>query len=154
MKRLKIAAVGRLKTPCWRDAAEYYQKKLTHAISVEHVTVKDADSSLPLPERKQVESDRLLRLVRPGDVVICMDENGDTMPSRALAAFLSRLWDNGKAPCFIVGGAYGLSRSLLDSAAHTLSFGPMTFPHELARVMLLEQIYRVGNILAGTGYHH
>ena len=154
MRRIRLLAVGRRKTPHWRDAASYYLKRLAHTRQVEETVVKDADASAPLDERKESEGERLLKTVRPQDVLIAMDEGGKCMPSRDFAAFLRQLHDSGKVPCFVVGGAYGLSDALLRSAGHRLSLGPMTLPHELARVVLLEQLYRAENILSGTGYHH
>jgi 23S rRNA (pseudouridine1915-N3)-methyltransferase len=154
MKNIRIIAVGRLKTPHWKDAAAYYAKRLSHSLRLEESIVKDADPALPLAERKMREGAAILKQVRPGDTLICLDEGGKCMDSRAFADFLSRLAASGKTPCLVIGGAYGLAPEVLHAAAHTLAFGPMTFPHELARVILLEQLYRAECILSGSGYHH
>lgn len=116
--------------------------------------VKDADSALPLMERKIREGALILKQIRTQDIILCLDQHGKNMTSQAFAAFLARQADTGKTPCFVIGGAYGLAPEVLSSAAHIIAFSPMTFPHEMARVILLEQIYRAGCILAGTGYHH
>ena len=121
---------------------------------VEEVLVRDADAKLPLPERLETEAQRLVKCLRPSDALICLDERGSMMPSEAFALFLQKLQSSGKTPCFAVGGAYGLAESFKSRAEHLLALGPMTFPHELARVVLLEQLYRAESILAGTGYHH
>lgn len=154
MKRLRILAVGRLKSPHWREAADFYRKRLSRNLQIEEQCVKDADPSLPLAGRKEVESARLQKLVRPGDIAIRLDEKGDSMSSRAFASLLGGIYERGQTPCFLIGGAYGLSPTLAESVSRSLSLGPLTFPHEMARVILLEQIYRAENILAGTGYHH
>jgi 23S rRNA (pseudouridine1915-N3)-methyltransferase len=154
MKRVHIMAVGRLKTPCWRDAAEYYVKRLARGMSLRESLARDADSRLPPAMRKAWEAERLLKMRHPGETLICLDEKGKKHSSVQFADFLGGLFDAGKSPCFVVGGAYGLDQSILQSADVCLSFGCMTFPHELARVLLLEQLYRAENILSGAGYHH
>lgn len=154
MKTVRILAVGSLKTPHWRAAATHYKKRLSYTLRLEEVEIKDADAGLPAQARKERETARLLGLARPPDVLLCLDERGAGHDSRAFAELLRRLFEAGKRPCFIIGGAYGLTGTARERAAHCLSLGPMTFPHELARVLLLEQIYRAENILAGTGYHH
>ena len=154
MKHIRILAVGRIKTSHWQAAAEHYAKRLSHSLRLEEVIVKDADAKLPLPIRRETETERLLKQLRPSDTLICLDETGKTYTSKQFATFLQGLCDTGKTPCFMIGGAYGLTESAVQSARHTLALGPMTFPHEMARVILLEQLYRAENILAGTGYHH
>jgi len=154
MKNIKIIAVGRMKTPHWQDAAAHYVKRLSHSLYLEEILVKDAAPALPVAERKIREGVLILKQIRPGDTLICLDESGKNLHSRAFADFLSRLAASGKTPCFAVGGAYGLAPDVLHAAAHTLAFSPMTFPHELARVILLEQLYRAACILAGSGYPH
>ena len=154
MRRIRILAVGHVKTPHWREAAAHYKKRLSHFLRLEEVEVKDADAKLPPDVRKEQETGRLLKLLRPSDIPLCLDERGTYHDSRGFAELIRRFSDIGKHPCFIIGGAYGLSEAATATAARRLSLGPMTFPHELARVVLLEQIYRAETILAGTGYHH
>lgn len=154
MKDIRLIAVGRLKTPHWKEAAAHYAKRIAHSLRLEECIVKDADPSLPVAERKAREGTLILKQIRSGDVPVCLDEGGKSTDSRAFAEFLSRLADAGKTPCFIIGGTYGLAPEVLERAAHTLALGPMTFPHELARVLLLEQLYRAESILSGSGYHH
>ena len=154
MKRIRILAVGHIKTPHWREAAAHYKTRLSHFARLEEIEVKDADAGLPPEARKEQETARLLKLLRPSDLPLCLDERGASHDSRGFAELLRRFFDAGKSPCFIIGGAYGLSEAAAATAGRRLSLGPMTFPHELARVILLEQLYRAENILAGTGYHH
>ena len=154
MRRIHIMAVGRLKTPCWRAAAEDYATRLAHRLSLRESVVKEGDARLEPPMRKIQEADRLLKMYRRGEALVCLDENGESRTSGQFADFLRGLFDAGKTPCFVVGGAYGLDRRILGGADLCLSLGAMTFPHELARVLLLEQVYRAETSLAGTGYHH
>lgn len=154
MRTIRLLAVGRLKTPHFKAAAEHYAKRISHTARFEEQNVKDADPDLPIAERKDREGKGLAKLLRPNDVLVCMDEHGKHLTSREFATFIERCSESGRTPCFIVGGAYGLSPEILAQAKHTICLSAMTFPHELARVVLLEQIYRAENILSNTGYHH
>lgn len=154
VRRARIIAVGRLKTPHWQAAAEYYAGRLAKWQRIEESTVRDADAALPPAERKEQEARRLLKLLTPRDCPICLDEYGSMHDSKAFADLTGRIQDAGRTPCFLVGGAYGLGENVLAAAEHRLSLGRMTFPHELARVILYEQLYRAEQIRAGTGYHH
>jgi 23S rRNA (pseudouridine1915-N3)-methyltransferase len=117
--------------------------------------VKDADAGLPEPDRGRLEGQRLLQAVRTDDYLICLDERGTSMPSRAFAAFLDEISAHAaRTPCFVLGGPFGLAEAVRSRAGYILSLGPMTLPHELARVVLLEQLYRAEAILRKTPYHH
>lgn len=154
MKHLRIIAVGRLKTPFWREAADHYFKRLNHTVGLTVDIVKDANPALPVEQKKGLEARAILALTRPGEALICMDEKGKSFTSEQFAFFLKSLAKVNQKPCFALGGAFGLGDEARDKADHILSLGPMTFPHELARVLLLEQLYRAERILAGSGYHH
>ena len=154
MKKIRILAVGKLKIPHWQQAAEEYKKRLARMVGIEESIARDADAGLSMPERLAVEAERLAKLRRSSDLLICMDERGDSFSSEGFAAFLQRLYASGKVPCFVIGGAYGLAPSIKQEAVHQIALSAMTFTHEMARVFLLEQIYRAETILAGTGYHH
>lgn len=121
--------------------------------TVKETLVKDGDAALPPEERNKMEGRRLLAALSPGDCVVCMDERGTAHASVDFAALLERLSES-RAPCFVVGGAHGLDQSVRAAARHVISLGPMTLPHELARVVLLEQIYRAEAILRRLPYHH
>ena len=154
MKTIKILAVGQIKEPHWQKAASHYQKRLGHTAKLDLHTIKDAPAKLPAEARMEHESERLAALVKPTDVTICLDDTGRNLTSKEFASFLQSLYDYGATPCFMVGGAYGLSPSLKKQTRHIISLSPMTFTHEMAFVILLEQLYRTEMILLGTGYHH
>lgn len=154
MKEILIISVGRLKSPYWRAAAEHYQQRLSAFVRLGAATVRDADSGLPVQARRDEEARRILRAVPSGRPLICLDERGTLCSSREFATYLATFYDSSMAPCFAVGGAFGLGEEIRQRASRLLSFSPMTFPHELAQVMLLEQLYRAHSILTGTGYHH
>ena len=96
----------------------------------------------------------LRHLIAPKSCLVALHETGAAMDSREFAAFLRDLDENARRPVFVVGGPFGLSPALLADCRSLLSLSPMTFPHELARVMLLEQLFRAETILRRFPYHH
>lgn len=155
LKPLRLIAVGRLKSPFWKDAAAQYVKRLSHWRALTETQLKDGDPALPAERRNEQEGRAILAALTPRDIPVCLDERGELLTSRAFARLLETLSANaGRAPCFIIGGAYGLDRAVLAAARHTLALGPLTLPHELARVVLLEQLYRAEAILRNVPYHH
>ncbi|MBG0775569.1 MAG: 23S rRNA (pseudouridine(1915)-N(3))-methyltransferase RlmH [Desulfovibrionaceae bacterium] len=155
MQKLKLVWVGKAKAAHWRAAEDHYAKLLSRWFKLERVEVKDAPGKLTTLERNAAEGARLLGAVGATDVAVALDAAGRSMTSERLAALLRSLsGDGNRVPCFVVGGAFGLSPEVLARADHTLSLSAMTFPHELARVVLLEQLYRAAAILRDTGYHH
>jgi 23S rRNA (pseudouridine1915-N3)-methyltransferase len=155
MKKLKFLWVGKLKKGHWQDAAAYYHKAIKRHYPVTEVIVKDAPGHLETEAKKEWEGKKILEKLDPQDFPVALDEHGATMTSPALAKSLTK-WseDPATAPCFIIGGAFGLSQDVLNKCRFTLSLSPMTFPHELARVLLLEQLYRAASIQKGLPYHH
>ena len=107
----------------------------------------------PRKTGKAPEAELILRAAEGAHLIAC-DERGKTFSSRAFADHVAELRDRGERRLvFAIGGADGLDRSVLDTAASTLAFGPQTWPHALARAMLAEQLYRAVTILAGSPYH-
>ncbi|MDR2694905.1 MAG: 23S rRNA (pseudouridine(1915)-N(3))-methyltransferase RlmH [Deltaproteobacteria bacterium] len=154
-KKLRIIAVGALRAPHWKAAAAHYLERLQHWRHILEHVVKDADAGLPESERVRQEGQRLLQAVRADDYLVCLDERGTSLSSRAFAAFLDEASANAsRTPCFVLGGPFGLAGAVRARAGFVLSLGPMTLPHELARVVLLEQLYRAEAILRKTPYHH
>jgi len=154
MLRIHYIFVGKLKSPYWQSAATYYDTRIKRWYKCRETIVKDGTGKDP-SERIAREGQAILGKITPRDRVICLDEHGPSMTSPDLARNLLTWFEHPvKAPCFVIGGAYGLDQSILDRADIKLSFGPMTFPHELARVMLFEQLYRAGTILKNIPYHH
>jgi 23S rRNA (pseudouridine1915-N3)-methyltransferase len=130
-----IVAVGKLRPP-YVDDGEHYAKLLRGHARVEVVELKeDADVARRLPDRAHV---------------VLLDAGGRTYDSPGFARWLEDRRQAGRDVCFVIGGAFGLE---LPQAQERLSFGPMTFPHQLARVLLLEQLFRAHKILAGEPYH-
>jgi 23S rRNA (pseudouridine1915-N3)-methyltransferase len=131
-----VLAVGRIRPP-FSDAVQHYAKMLAGKAHVELIEVRD---------EAQVE-----RRIPARSYRVLLDARGKSYDSRAFADWLEERRRAGRDVCFVVGGPYGLE---LEQCDELLSLGPMTFPHQLARVMLLEQLYRAHKILAGEPYHH
>ena len=149
-----MISVGRIKTSFWQEAVNNYRDRLKRGYQITDQIIKDADVALPVDARKKQEGERIMAALPAGTTLVCLDEHGDSLTSVNFAGYLKKLWDASRPPCFVVGGAYGLSAEVLEKANRKISFGPMTLPHELAQVVLWEQIFRADCILRRTGYHH
>ena len=134
--KLTILAVGRLRPP-YADDVAHYLKMLRRYASVDVVELREGeDVARRIPDRA---------------FVVLLDAGGGQMTSEDFAAWLEARRHEGRPVCFVIGGAFGIA---LPSADLTLSLGRMTLPHQLARVVLVEQLYRAHRILAGEPYHH
>ncbi|WP_459935635.1 23S rRNA (pseudouridine(1915)-N(3))-methyltransferase RlmH [Desulfonatronum parangueonense] len=155
MKSICCLAVGRLKTPHWITAADHYARLINRFTRLDQSVIKDGPGHLSPEARIESEGRALLAGLGPKDLVLGLDVRGHAYSSEGFAAAMA-LWleDPVRRPCFVIGGPYGLSPSVLDRSDGLISLGAMTLPHELARVVLFEQIYRAMTILRGTGYHH
>ena len=131
-----VLAVGRIRPP-FADDLEHYAKMLAGKARVELVEVREDDD---VERRIPARSFRVL-----------LDAGGRTYDSPGFARWLEDRRQGGRDVCFVVGGPFG---TRLERCDERLSFGPMTFPHQLARVLLVEQLYRAHKILAGEPYHH
>ncbi len=149
--RLLIAAVGRIKAGPLADLQSEYVKRLGGSIAIKEVEERRA---LPAEQRRARESDLLLATLPEDAVVVALDERGNTLASTAFAERLQRWQTDGvKTLAFVIGGAGGLARPVVERAGLSLSLGAMTWPHLLARILLLEQLYRAQQILNGHPYH-
>jgi 23S rRNA (pseudouridine1915-N3)-methyltransferase len=149
--RLTIVAVGRMKAGPMKALADDYARRITWPLTIREVEER---RKLPPPALKEREGALLLEALPPRSLAVALDAGGTALASEALAARLGRWRDGGTAElAFLVGGADGLDQAVLARAKVTLSLGAMTWPHLLARVMLLEQLYRAQQILLGAPYH-
>jgi 23S rRNA (pseudouridine1915-N3)-methyltransferase len=152
---LRIISVGRPRSRWFRDASAHYLELLGHWRDVSETFVRDAAAALPVPRKIAEEGGSILAAMEPRDRIVCLDERGDAMTSLRFARLLDDLSHNAAyRPCFVIGGPFGLADAVLAVALHRISFGPQTLPHELARVVLLEQLYRAESLLRNTAYHH
>jgi len=155
---MALICMGKLKEKYWRDAAAEYEKRLSRFGKWETIELPDlpepSNSSPAIEEQiKKKEGEAILSKLREGDVVVCLCIDGKQMDSVKLSQKLTELIDTGRRVVFIIGGSLGLSDAVVARAQMKLSFSPMTFPHQLARIMLLEQTYRALKIAAGERYH-
>ena len=157
--RILVIAVGRLKQGPERELAEMYRKRaegVGRSLGLRDIEVLEIrESRAQDAERRRVEESIAIANVVPERAILVMlDERGDNHDSAALAALL-REWraEDRAAVCFVIGGADGLADSLRKRANLKLAFGTATWPHQLVRIMLLEQLYRAATILAGHPYH-
>jgi len=149
--------VGKCREACLREAADLYALKLSRLARCEVLTVKDAPASLAPAEKNLREGRDLLARLPAGAVAVALDERGENWSSRELAGRLKAWEDAARSPWFLVGGAFGLSDEVRERARANgalFSLGRITLPHELARVVLLEQLYRAASINKGLPYHH
>jgi 23S rRNA (pseudouridine1915-N3)-methyltransferase len=145
-----VIAVGKARPGPLRALAEDYAGRLPWTFALTEV---EAPARLPAADRMRRESELLAARVPAGAVLVALDGRGKALSSEALAARLGAWRDGGRDVAFVLGGADGLDRTLVARAALVLSLGAMTWPHLLARAMLIEQLYRASAILAGHPYH-
>ena len=153
-----VIGVGKLKEKDLVMAVEEYGKRLSRYCRLERMETADEktpDGASPAEEEriKRLEGERILKAVREEDYVIALAIQGEALSSEELAQRLQELSIRGRRIVFIIGGSLGLHDSVLARADMRLSFSKMTFPHQLMRVVLLEQIYRSFRIIKGEPYH-
>lgn len=156
---ITVLAVGRLKEKYWRDAAAEYSKRLGKYCRLQIVELKES----PLPANasaadeeavKKAEGMDILGHIKSSDHVIALEIRGKSFSSEELAAHVDRLAVTGKSSVvFVIGGSLGLSDPVSRRADLKLSFSAMTFPHQMMRIILLEQIYRSFKIIKNETYH-
>ena len=159
MLKITLITVGRLKEQYLRDAVKEYEKRLSTLCTLKNIEI-DAAKLPDSPNQSQInsaleaEADKILGNIPQGAFVMPMCIEGKQMDSEELSQKLSDIGVSGQSNVtFIIGGSYGLSDRVKQKADYRLSMSKMTFPHQLARVMLLEQIYRAFKISTGGTYH-
>ena len=157
--RVIIAAVGRLKAGPERDLAERYLKRAVQVgrslglTGLEVIEIRESRAD-NVERRVLEESIAIANVIPDRAMIVLMDERGESMPSAAFAGRLQAWRTEGKpAVVFVIGGADGLAPGLKDKSKLTMAFGAATWPHQIVRIMLLEQLYRAVTILSGHPYH-
>ena len=157
--KVTVIGVGRLKEKYWQAAIEEYSKRLSKYVKLDIIEVADekAPETLSAAEEdivKRNEGARILKNIKDGDYVIALAINGKMLGSEELSEFLNERMVRGAGHIvFVIGGSLGLSKEVLNRADYKLSFSKMTFPHQMMRVILLEQFYRAVKIMKNEPYH-
>jgi len=152
--RITVVAVGKLKERFWKEASEEYLKRLGGYADVRVVEIADRDPGRGEARALAEEGADVLRALPAAAHVIALDLGGVARTSEGFSAHLDELALDGRSSvAFVIGGSYGLSPDVLARADERLSLGAMTLPHNLARVVVLEQIYRAFRISRGEPYH-
>ncbi len=159
MVNINIVCVGKIKEKFYTQACEEYIKRLSkfcklNIIELSDEKTKDGASDVENEKVKDIEGRRILEKLPDKALVITLEINGNMLDSEKLADYLSDNMLRGKSAIyFVIGGSLGLSSLVTKRADYHLSFSKMTFPHQLMRVILLEQIYRSFKIMSGEPYH-
>ena len=156
---ISIICVGKIKEKFYREAIYEYSKRLSRYCKLDIVEVTDEKAPDNASQKEEVqikdkEGEGILKSIKDNPYVIAMDIKGENMTSELLATKIKNLGVCGDSNiAFVIGGSLGLAEKVLDRADYKLSFSSMTFPHQLFRVMILEQVYRGFKINAGEPYH-
>jgi 23S rRNA (pseudouridine1915-N3)-methyltransferase len=149
-----IAAVGKPRDRHLAAAIDEYETRAARYWPLDVVEVREASGRGVSPdEAKSREGARLLERLPPGAAIVACDERGDRLTSAEFATLVGGARDRAQSLAFVVGGAFGLPEEVRAGAARRIQLAPFTLPHELARLVLAEQLYRAGTIVRGEPYH-
>ncbi len=152
--RVLLVAVGRPREPALAAAIRDYEARAAHYFRFEALEVKDAPADRRDERAREEEAEALLRAVPDDFELVALDPRGEDWTSEGLAQFLGELAVYGRpGAAFVIGGPRGLGESVRERAGRRWALSKLTFPHELARLVVAEQIYRAGTILRGEPYH-
>ena len=146
---IKIICVGKIKEKFYKEAVNEYKKRLSKYIKLE--IIETPDYNYDLEKTKIEEGKNILSRISDKDFVVTLEINGNMKSSLELSNFIDKNISNNLT--FIIGGSFGLSEDVLKRSNYSLSFSYLTFPHQLFRIILLEQIYRSFKIINNESYH-
>lgn len=149
---IKIICIGKLKEKYWADAVNEYLKRLSKYTKIELIELNDSKIDDPNIALKQ-EKELILNKITNKDYIITLEIEGEKLTSLKFAEKLDHLISQYSNLCFVIGGSNGLHQDIINKSSFRLSFSTLTFPHQLFRVMFLEQIYRAYKINNNESYH-
>jgi len=154
--KITFISAGPIKKRYVKEGFYDYIERLKRYLKVEVVEVKEgrASKKTPVEETLREEGERILKRLRKEEFKVVLADKGTAFTSRGLAALIKRLMDGGKDVCFVVGGPFGVHGSVLEEADALMSLSRMTLPHDLARLVISEQVYRALTIIRGEPYSH
>ena len=149
---IKIVCVGKIKETYLKEAIQEYRKRLSKYVKLEIIEINDInDENIQITLTK--EKDAMLKFLHKGDYIICLDIDSSQLSSMELSQKIDKILNINPNITFVIGGSYGLHDDIKKMANERISFSKLTFPHQLFRVILLEQIYRSFKILNNETYH-
>ncbi len=149
-----VLAIGKMRFAPYRAAADEYLKRLKHYLNIQEIELKsEASPKLSETQIREKESRQFIEAVPPSTYMFVLDERGKLFNSVQFSDLLGKLIDQSQDMAFVIGGAYGHHECLRQRANMVFGLSPLTFPHELARVIVYEQIYRAMTILKNEPYH-
>lgn len=151
--KLRVVAVGKDRSGLYAPAVEEYAKRLGRYLRFELVEVPEARKHAGTPQAKDEEAETLLAKLGPRERLVALDERGDELTSAAFAQRVQRWLERGQDVALVIGGSDGLAPALLARADEKLAVSRFTLAHRLARLVLVEQLYRAMTILRGEPYH-
>lgn len=154
---IRLVAIGKTTSPYLQTGVADYVQRLQHYLRFEYVEIPDVKISKGMSEQqvKEKEGDAIMRQLEAGSYVVLLDEAGKTFSSIRFADHLQKRFNSGgKSLVFVIGGPYGFSDAIKERANERLSLSPMTFSHQMVRLIAAEQIYRAMTILRNEPYHH
>lgn len=152
--RIRIISVGRKSGKAVSELSQEYEKRIKSAFKVEWQIIPPADGKMSREQQKDLESKAILKTLSSTDRVVLLDKTGRLMDNKKLAEVLDYWQVHDNQVAFVIGGAYGVNEDVKLRADLILSLSKLVFPHELVRVLLVEQLYRSQAILGGLPYHH
>jgi len=155
MFKIRIICLGKFKEKAYYQLENEYIKRFTPFVKVKVVELPEVSyrKNEDLERVKEKEAEKIIKQFPEDGIIILLEEKGIQRDSIAFAKFIERIGGIGRELVFVIGSGIGLHESLKPYANHTISLSPLTFPHNMARVILEEQIYRACTILAGKEYH-
>lgn len=157
--KLTIITVGKLKEKYWREAIKEYEKRLSKYANVSLIEIKDEQepnnaSAKDIEIIKNKEAERILSKIKPNQHVVTLEIGGKEHSSESFAKEYNNWKTQGKSNVvFVIGGSNGIGEDVLKRSNESISFGKMTYPHQMMKVILLEQLFRVNKILNNESYH-
>ncbi len=149
---IKIICIGKIKEKYLKDALDEYKKRISKYSKLEIIELSDFDNN-NVNIILQKEKECIEKYIDPKDYIITLEIEGAMLDSKSFANKLENIYNTNSNITFIIGGSYGLHESIKNKSDFKLSFSKLTFPHQLFRVMLLEQIYRAFRIINNETYH-
>lgn len=147
MHKISLISVGKIKTTWIKEGCDVFSERLSHSCDF-------SERILSSGEAKDEHERTFQALEKTSGMIVLLDELGEEMTSKEFAQWIGKKRDIGEPLTFVLGGAYGVDDRMRKSAKKIIALSKMTLPHELCKLMFLEQLYRAHTILEGRGYHH